>query len=52
MELGIPEHVFSEANDAILATERKRIILGTGCVLQITTPRANILAALQAARRE
>ena len=52
MELGIPEHVFSEANDAILATERKRFILGTGCVLQITTPRANIMAALQAARRE
>ncbi len=52
MELGTPEHVFSEANDAILATGNKRFMLGTGCVLQITTPRANIVAALEAARRE
>jgi uroporphyrinogen decarboxylase len=52
MELGTPEHVYSEACDAILSTDNKRFILGTGCVLQITTPRANIAAALQAARRE
>jgi len=52
MELGIPEHVYSEACDAIQATEGKRFILGTGCVLQTTTPRVNILAAIQAARRE
>jgi uroporphyrinogen-III decarboxylase len=52
MELGTPEHVYSEVCDAILSTENKRFILGTGCVLQITTPRANIMAALQAARRE
>lgn len=50
MELGTPEHVHSEACDAILATENKRFILGTGCVLQITTPGANIRAAIQAAR--
>jgi uroporphyrinogen decarboxylase len=50
MELGSPEHVHSEARDAILATENKRFILGTGCVLQITTPGANIRAAIQAAR--
>lgn len=50
MELGSPEHVYSEACDAILATENKRFILGTGCVLQITTPSANIRAAIQAAR--
>jgi uroporphyrinogen decarboxylase len=52
MELSSPEHVYSEASDAILSTENRRFILGTGCVLQITTPRANIMAALQAARRE
>lgn len=52
MELGTPEHVHSEACDAIQETEGKRFILGTGCVLQITTPRANIKAAIQAARRE
>ena len=47
MELGSPEHVHSEARDAILATGNKRFILGTGCVLPITTPRVNIMAALQ-----
>lgn len=47
MELGSPEHVCAEARDAILATNGRRFILGTGCVLPITTPRANILAALQ-----
>ncbi len=52
MELGTPEHVHSEACDAIQATEGKRFILGTGCVLQTTTPRANIVAAIQAAKRE
>jgi uroporphyrinogen decarboxylase len=47
MELGSPSHVYSEARDAILATSNRRFILGTGCVLSITTPRANIQAALQ-----
>jgi uroporphyrinogen decarboxylase len=50
MELGSPAHVHSEASDAILATGNQRFILGTGCVLQITTPAANIRAAIQAAR--
>jgi uroporphyrinogen decarboxylase len=52
MELGTPKRVFSEARDAILVTENKRFILGTGCVLQITTPISNIRAAIQAARNE
>jgi uroporphyrinogen decarboxylase len=52
MELGTPKRVFSEARDAILATENQRFILGTGCVLQTTTPAVNIRAALQAARNE
>jgi uroporphyrinogen decarboxylase len=47
MELGSPEHVYSEARDAILTTNNRRFILGTGCVLSITTPRANILAAIK-----
>ena len=50
MELGSPEHVYSEAMDAILATSNQRFILGTGCVLQTTTPSVNIRAAIQAAR--
>lgn len=52
MELGTPEHVLAEAQEAISATENQRFILGTGCVLQTTTPRANIMAAIRAARRE
>jgi uroporphyrinogen decarboxylase len=52
MELATPEHVYSEACDAIFSTGNVRFILGTGCVLQITTPKANIMATLRAARRE
>lgn len=52
MNLGAPEEVHSEAVDAISSTENRRFILGTGCVLQVTTPRSNIMAAIQAARRE
>ncbi len=45
MLFGSPESVTKEAKDAIIATEGKRFILGTGCVLPITAPRANIMAA-------
>ena len=45
MVLGTPEQVNAEARDAILATRGKRFILGTGCVLPIITPHANIFAA-------
>jgi uroporphyrinogen decarboxylase len=47
MVLGTPESVTSEALDAIQATASKRFILGTGCVLPIIAPRANIWAARQ-----
>ena len=47
MVLGTPEKVSEEAKDAILATGGRRFILGTGCVLPIIAPRANILAARQ-----
>jgi uroporphyrinogen decarboxylase len=45
MVLGTPAGVREEARDAIRATHGERFILGTGCVLPIITPRANILAA-------
>lgn len=48
MVLGTPESVTAEALDAIHSTEGKRFILGTGCVLPIIAPRANIRAARQA----
>ena len=48
MVLGTPQQVQDEAVDAIRATDGKRFILGTGCVLPIIAPRANVLAARQA----
>lgn len=45
---GTPEQVTNEAKDAITQTQSSRFILGTGCVLPITAPRSNILAARQA----
>ena len=48
MVLGTPEVVTTEALDAIRETEGKRFILGTGCVLPIIAPRANIWAARRA----
>ncbi|MHC1784698.1 MAG: uroporphyrinogen decarboxylase family protein [Anaerolineaceae bacterium] len=45
MTLGTPDLVESEAREAIAATGGKRFILGTGCVLPITAPYGNIIAA-------
>jgi uroporphyrinogen decarboxylase len=45
MVLGTPESVIAEARQAIRVTTGQRFILGTGCVLPIIAPRANILAA-------
>jgi uroporphyrinogen decarboxylase len=45
MVLGDPETVAVEATQAIEATGGRRFILGTGCVLPITAPHGNILAA-------
>ncbi|HEX2978670.1 MAG TPA: uroporphyrinogen decarboxylase family protein [Anaerolineaceae bacterium] len=48
MVLGTPDEVRREAEDAIRQTDGLRFILGTGCVLPITAPHANILAARRA----
>ena len=45
--LGTPTQVIAEAQDAYQATEGKRFILGTGCVVPVIAPRANIMAARQ-----
>lgn len=42
---GTPDAVCKEANIAFEATHGERFILGTGCVLPITTPHSNIIAA-------
>lgn len=43
--LGTPEQVVAEAKQAIQATNGKRFILGTGCVVPITVPYGNLRAA-------
>lgn len=47
MVLGSPEQIFEEAKRAINLTAAERFILGTGCVVPIHAPYANILAARQ-----
>ena len=48
MVLGNPEGVKAEVQRAIQATGGRRFILGTGCVVPITAPRVNLLAARKA----
>jgi uroporphyrinogen decarboxylase len=45
MVLGSPEDVALEARQAFEATGGRKFILGTGCVMPITAPHGNILAA-------
>lgn len=47
MVLGSPEDVRAESRDAILMTEGRRFILGTGCVTPVTAPFGNQRAARQ-----
>ena len=51
MVLGSPEEVTAEALDAIAQTSGRRFILGTGCVVPITAPYGNLLAARNAVER-
>jgi uroporphyrinogen decarboxylase len=45
MVLGTPQDVAAEAQRAIQVTGGKRFLLGTGCVVPITAPYGNLLAA-------
>ncbi len=47
MVVGAPDHVRSESRDAIHQTQGSRFILGTGCVVPVVAPSANLLAARQ-----
>lgn len=49
LELGSPNKIHEEAMKAIEQTGGKRLILGTGCVLPLTTPYGNIMAVRNAA---
>jgi len=48
MVVGTPGDVRSEARQAMASLGGKGLILGTGCVVPIVAPRANLLAARQA----
>lgn len=48
MVLGTPEEIQAEARDAFAQTNAQKFILGTGCVVPITAPHGNIMAARQA----
>ncbi len=45
MVLGTPESVTAEAQRAIEATNGRKFLLGTGCVVPITAPYGNLMAA-------
>jgi len=45
---GTPETVRAEIRSAVEATGARRLIIGTGCVMWITTPAGNIRAAREA----
>jgi uroporphyrinogen decarboxylase len=47
MVLGTSDQVRSEALDAIMQTDGRKFILGTGCVLPVIAPYGNVLAARQ-----
>lgn len=49
--LGNSTDVINEANDALRSTDGKRIILGTGCVVPITAPHGNIVAARESVQK-
>jgi uroporphyrinogen decarboxylase len=48
---GSPKMVTQEAKRAIAATHGERFILGTGCVLPVTAPHANILAVRESVEK-
>ncbi len=46
--LGTPDDVLAEAREAFVETQGQRWMLGTGCVLALTTPEGNLRAARRA----
>jgi uroporphyrinogen decarboxylase len=44
LALGIPDEVRVESNEALSAMDGGGVVLGTGCVTPIITPRSNLLA--------
>jgi uroporphyrinogen decarboxylase len=52
LTLGTPKTIQEEVRQAIEKTGGKRLILGTGCVLPLTTPFGNIMTARKAVEGE
>ncbi|MGD8815231.1 MAG: uroporphyrinogen decarboxylase family protein [Anaerolineales bacterium] len=48
--LGDPASVRDEAREALRSVKGRGIILGAGCVVPVLAPRANLMAAVQAAK--
>jgi uroporphyrinogen decarboxylase len=48
MEMGNPEQVTAEIEQTLDETGGERVCLGTGCVIQVTTPEVNIYTARKA----
>lgn len=46
---GTAHDVTAEAKDAILSTYGRKFILGSGCVVPVTAPHGNLMAAIEAA---
>jgi uroporphyrinogen decarboxylase len=49
MVLGTPDAVRAEAAEALRATGGRGFVLGTGCVVPVLAPRANLRAARSSA---
>jgi uroporphyrinogen decarboxylase len=47
----VPEEVRAQVREARIATGDRRLLIGPGCVILVTTPRENLRAAVEAARQ-
>jgi uroporphyrinogen decarboxylase len=50
--LGSPEQIQAEVQEAVQATDGKRFILGTGCVVPIIAPHGNLMAVRKSLEAE
>ena len=48
MMQGTPDDIRTAVADAVVQTEGRRLIIATGCVINITTPTSNLIAASEA----
>jgi uroporphyrinogen decarboxylase len=46
-----PHDIYYEVKDAITQTQKRRFILGTGCVVPIIAPHGNLLAVRESVEK-